>query len=424
MQAATVLMLVVVLAIGIAIGYLGARTGSHDRQRKSEAELAAVKADLHAERALAAQSAAFADKVERQLGDRFKALSADTLDRTSRQFFELAGASFAQEREVTKQGLDKLITPIKESLHRFDDRMQAVERDREQAYGALRESVRAMYEGQKHLATETHNLTTALRSPAIRGRWGELHLRRVVELAGMIEYCDFREQSTVLGEDGVLRPDLVVRMPGGGSVVVDAKTPLQAYLDASEANDEGVRASHLADHAKHVRSHIHKLSQKSYWQQFAEQSPDFVMLFLPGDGFFAAALQADPSLIEVGVESRVIIATPTTLIALLRTIAYSWRQERISENAQAVSQLGRELYQRVGTFAEHFAKVGTHLERAVGAYNQSIGSLETRVLATARKFPALGASTDEGLLVAEPIELLTRSFRSAELTGEEQAEGG
>lgn len=307
-------------------------------------------------------------------------------------------------------GLEGLVRPLADELHRFEDRMQAIERDRAQAYGALRQTVTSVAEGQRMLSDETRRLTSALRSPTVRGRWGELSLRRVVELAGMVEHCDFEEQVTIETSDGILRPDLVVHIPGEARIVVDAKAPLEAYLEAANTDDEEERRGHLANHARHVRTHMQKLSQKSYWAQFGSSSPEFVVLFMPGDAFYASALQADPTLIEIGASQRVVLATPTTLIALLRTVAHGWRQEALAENAQAVSETGRQLYERIGKFAAHLAKVGSNLERTVKAYNESIGSLESRVLTSMRKLNELGVGESDGPQSPEPIELRAREL--------------
>lgn len=308
------------------------------------------------------------------------------------------------------QTVDALVEPIHAQLRRVDEQLAALDRDRAHARGALEQQIRQLVESQDRLRGETGALVAALRQPQARGRWGELQLRRVVELAGMVEHCDFAEQASVDTGDGVLRPDLVVHLPGGKHVVVDAKAPLHAFLTAYEARDETTRTRALADHARLLRTHLRRLSAKSYWAQF-ETAPDFVFLFLPGEHFHAAALEADPSLLEEGVRQGVLIATPTTLIALLRAVAYGWRQETVADSARAVAELGRELHARLGTFASHLDRVGTRLRGAVGAYNEAVGSFDARVLPSARRFEDYGvvsAQRAAELPVPAPVDLTTR----------------
>ncbi|MFL5816178.1 MAG: DNA recombination protein RmuC [Conexibacter sp.] len=300
--------------------------------------------------------------------------------------------------------------PIHDALARMDVQLQRLERDRQQSRGALDEQLRALASGQDRLRTETGALVAALRQPQTRGRWGELQLRRVVELAGMTADCDFVEQPSLATGDGLLRPDLVVQLPGGKQVIVDAKAPLNAFLDAYEASDETARTAALAAHARLLREHVRRLSAKAYWDQF-ETAPDFVFLFLPGEHFYGAALEADPSLLEEGVRQSVLIATPTTLIALLRAVAYGWQQERVAEDARAVAQLGRELHRRLETFAEHLQRVGTRLRGTVGAYNDAVGSFEHRVLPGARRLAEHGVvSTERELAALERVEPTVREL--------------
>lgn len=307
-----------------------------------------------------------------------------------------------------------LLEPVRESLNRFDTHVRELESSRQYAYGELRQQVRGLAESQERLRSETGRLASALRAPTVRGRWGEVQLRRVVELAGMVEHCDFLEQPTLDGEDGRQRPDMVVTLPGGRRIVVDAKAPLHHYLEALEAEDPGERRDGLREHARQVRAHIARLSAKSYWSRF-DDAPEFVVLFLPGEAFFSAALEQDPDLIEAGADDRVILATPTTLIALLRSVAFGWRQEQVADNARAVSELGRELHGRLVTLAGHLDGVGKNLDRAVRGYNDAVGSLESRVLVSARRFSELGAVGDEELEEPTRVVSMTRTVQVPEL---------
>jgi DNA recombination protein RmuC len=313
---------------------------------------------------------------------------------------------------------------LSETLTRYERGIQQMETERKGAYASLNERVVALHHGHERLEKETRNLVTALRSPHTRGRWGEMTLRRTVEAAGMLEHCDFEEQKTVAGEDGSVRPDMVVHLPGGGQVVIDSKVPLDAFLQFTEADDDDARRGFLEKHAKQLRTHIEQLAKKEYWKQF-EFSPEFVVAFIPGEPLLAAALDADPALQEYALGKRIILATPNTLVAALRTIALSWQQETLAENAREVKDLGAELYERLRTWTGHMQALQKSLSSSVDAYNRAVGSLETRVLVTARKFPSLGVVGSERADITElsPIETAPRHLQAVE-ADDDDADGG
>jgi DNA recombination protein RmuC len=373
------------------------------------------------ERATHAEKLRVLERAELQLREAFQTLSAEALRQNNQSFLELARSSLGEyqksaehELEARQLAIEALVEPIRESLKLVDTKLHVVEKERREHYGQLTEQLRAVASSHRELHSETRTLVQALRAPNVRGRWGEIQLQRVVEMAGMVEHCDFDRQRTVEGESRA-RPDLVVRLPGGKQVVVDAKAPLEAYLAAVESGDPAERARLLGEHARHVRDHMSRLGSKRYQDQF-EDAPEFVVMFLPGETFFSAALEQDPALIEFGVAQKVIPASPTTLIALLRAVAYGWQQERVAQNAREISRLGRELHGRIAKLAGHFGRVGNGLERAVQAYNEAVGSLETRVLVQTRRFRELGAarSSDE---IPEParVDRAPRALQATEL---------
>lgn len=335
-----------------------------------------------------------------QNSDAFLKLATNTMER----FQERAESQFEKKEE----SINSLMKPVKESLDKFDGKIKELENARIGAYMSLKEQIVSLSQTQKELKQETGNLVKALRAPIVRGRWGEIQLRRVVEISGMIEHCDFVEQQILEGDEKRLRPDLIVRLPGGRNIILDAKAPLEAYLEAIECQDDRSAKVKMKDHARQIRQHMTLLGRKSYWEQLTT-APDFVVLFLPSESFFSAALEHDPALIEVGVEQKVILATPTTLIALLKSVSYGWRQEAISKNAEEISQLGAELYKRTFDLASHWQKLGKHIEQTVQSYNQAVGTLESRVLVSARRFRDL--ETCDSTKEIEILEVITSSPR-------------
>ncbi len=390
------------------------------RLQKAHTELIAGKArlesDLASERRNNAEKIELVTRASEDLRNAFKAMASEALKSNNSSFLVIAEETLKRFQSQAKGDLDArqkavadLVAPVRDSLNKVDAQIQQMEVARGDAYGELRAQVQALITTQKELQSETGNLVRALRTPNVRGRWGEIQLRRVVEIAGMLSYCDFTEQESVTTETGRLRPDLVVKLPGGKNVVVDAKTPLQAFLDAFETNDEETRRACLANHARQVRDHMKTLAGKNYWEQF-DPTPEFVVMFLPGETFFSAALEQDSSLIEQGVLSRVIPASPTTLIALLKAVNYGWNQEKLARNAKQISELGKELHDRLRLLAGHITQVGTGLDRAVESYNKAVGSLESRVLVSARKFAELGASVADDIPELAPIETTARAL--------------
>jgi DNA recombination protein RmuC len=419
------------IALGaLAIWLLGSReTRTLDRLQTDLTEAIAARsrleAQLAAEKKASGEKLALLDEAQQRLSNAFAALSADALRTNNQSFLELAKTTLEKYQQAAQSDLDKrqeaitqTVSPVREALEKVDAKIAALEKERVGAYTALNEQVKMLADTHAALRTETSNLVRALSSPSVRGRWGEIQLRRVVEMAGMQAHCDFFEQETIETSDGRLRPDLRVRLPGNKSIFVDAKAPIASYLEALNVQDETVRRTLLQAFAQKVRSHVGNLAKKAYWTQLGD-APELVVMFLPGEMFFSAALEADPSLIEMTSEQNIILAGPTTLIGLLRAIYYGWRQEAIAQEAKAIGDLGRELYKRLADLSEHFTKLGSSLRVSVDSYNRAMGTLESRVLVSARKFRDLEAvSADPDFAQLPQIERTPRSLQSPELVGD------
>jgi DNA recombination protein RmuC len=412
-------MLAIFLILGV---FLGGTIAWALLRGRFAAQLVKLEADLAHERAAGDEKVALLLRAREELSTQLRAMCAEALQGNNEQFLQLAKSQFAQLQLEAKHDLDSrqkavetLVTPIKESLERVGSEVKTLEQARRQDVGRLSEQLRSVADTNERLRAETSTLVTALRAPSVHGRWGEMQLKNAVESAGMLAYCDFVMQATGRSdEERTLRPDLVVRLPGGRTVVVDAKTPIQALLDAAQADDETVRAQRLNDFVRNVREHVANLKAKSYWKQF-DSAPDFVVMFLPGESFFRAAIEQDPSLLELHASTKIVLASPATLITMLRTVAASWREEQIAESARTVGELGRELYERLGTMTEHLVTLGKRLDGSVQAYNQTVGSFERRVLVSARKFPEHGIPTAKPMPEVVPVDKSTQPPQTIEL---------
>lgn len=407
------------LLTGIVLGFLAGQLLAVRRVEALRVELEAARVRLEAGALKEGERIALLEQSESRLRAAFDSLAADSLRANSELFLRLARETLGRDQALAQSGLKEretaiaqLIEPLRAALERSEQQIQVLERERREAYTALRTQIESLASGQSLLQRETRNLVTALRRPEVRGRWGELTLRRLVELAGLAEHCDFTEQLHVAGDEGALRPDLVVHMPEARDLVIDVKTPLDAYLEALEAASDEARRLALRKHAQQVETRVRQLASKAYWAQF-EHSPEFAVLFLPGDQFLSAALAERPELIESALGQNVIIATPSTLMALLKTVAYGWRQSAVAEHAATVASLGQELYRRLGSFTAHLERVGQRLGAAVEAYNSAVGSLERQVLPQARRFPELGVTADAALPALEGIDEPVRKVAQA-----------
>lgn len=398
------------IAFGILIGAAFVYFVLHRAHAKTREALARLEAQHEAELKSAEEKLALLEQARAQLKESFQALSSEALSKNNESFLNLAKTTLEKyqegaqsDLEKRQEAINKTVEPVGLALKAFNERVEKIEERRTQTDSSLRQQLQQLAESQVQLSKTTGSLVQALRAPQVRGQWGEMQLRRTVEMAGMINRVDFLEQASVDTEAGRQRPDMLINLPNGRQVVVDSKVPLAAYLDALEAEDPDVQTARMKAHARHIREHIKGLSAKSYWTQF-DNAPEFVVLFIPNETIFSAALEQDPLLIELGVDNKVILATPTTLIALLKAIAYGWQQEAIAREAKEISALGKELYERIGVVTGHFAKLGKSLDQSVGHYNKAISSVESRLLVTARKFEALDSSSPDPLPEPSSIE--------------------
>ena len=402
---------------GVLAGVVGTMLALQPRSAKIREKLAVAESKLEAQARTEAELNASIDMLEQRLARVFDDLAKRSLQDNSRQFLQLAQQNLEVHRtraqgdlKAREQAVEQLVTPIREALEKTEKQIAEIERERNRAFGSITSLLETMTSSQQALSAETRNLVNALRRPEVRGQWGEMTLRRLVELAGMVEHCDFTEQEHTVSADGVLRPDMIVHLAEGRQLVVDVKTPLDAYIAAVEASDDSAREAALQRHARKVRERVRELAAKRYWAQF-ERSPEFVILFIPGDQFLSAALARDPGLLDEALNQHVILATPTSLVALLKAVAYGWRQVALAENAKQIRDLAADLHRRLATFTGHLGRVGRALTSSVDAYNSAVGSLERQVLPGARKFTELGVQAQKPLEPVPEVDLIARTPR-------------
>ncbi|MEK7323607.1 MAG: DNA recombination protein RmuC [Pseudomonadota bacterium] len=429
-EAASYITLALLTALAALCGAFYAHIRAQRQITGLREENASLKATVNIERRTTEEKVAMIESARNQLTDTFAALSSQALRNSTEEFLKLAQQGMQQfhvraqgDLEQKEKSIGVLMQPVKEALTRTEQQLRELEKERKEAYGSLSKHLESMAQTQQLLQGETRNLVQALRRPEVRGQWGEMTLKRLAELAGMVQYCDFVEQETVQGENGNLRPDMVVRMPDGREIVVDVKTPLDAYLSAVEAPDDTVRTWHLERHARKVRDRVRELAGRNYWAQF-KHSPDFVVMFIPGDQFLSAALDVDRDLLEYALGQKVVLATPTSFVALLRAVGYGWRQLSLAENAEKIRDLGEELYQRLSTFTDHLAKLGKNLSSSLDHYNKAVGSFERQVMPGARKFTEMGITPRKPMPDLDQIEKGVRQMESATATAPPEETAG
>jgi DNA recombination protein RmuC len=428
-DAPAIVIVLLALTIGVALGALGYAAWRRGHQAALESELAAARGELKSQQAIEQERQQTMQQTEARLAASFAKLASEKFNAHSESFLRLAKQSLGahQERAASdlgekEQAIARLIKPIQEALDKTHKQIGEIETSRHEAFGGIREQLKSMAVSQEALQGETRNLVTALRRPEVRGQWGELTLRRVAELAGMVKHCDFIEQVHKETADGAVRPDMIVRLPDQGTIVIDAKTPLDAYLTAIDAEDDQARKTALQRHARNVAERVRELASKAYWSQF-DESPQFVILFIPGDQFLAAAMDENPMLHDEALRQKIIIATPTSLIALLKTVAYGWRQVQLAENAEQIKRLAQDMHDRLSTFTGHLARLGKQLEGSVKAYNSAVGSMERKVLPGARKFVELGVQARQEIEPLNEIETATREIEDLSDDGAPGAPG-